>query len=92
VDLHQHWAETERQLRAARAELSAVPHQGPSLGTDDRYQEYLDANELQLALEELEGLGEQNEASPVFWNMLRIAAERMQLSEHAVRYARRATT
>jgi hypothetical protein len=91
VDLHQHWAETERQLRAARAELSIAPHQEPSLGTDDRYQEYLDANELQLALEELEGLGQQNEASPAFWDMLRTAAERMQLREHAVRYARRAT-
>ena len=91
MNLHQHWAETERQLRAARAELSAVPHQEPSRGTDDRYQEYLDANELQLALEELEGLGDQNEATPAFWDILRTAAQRMRLREHAVRYARRAT-
>ena len=91
MDLHQHWAETERQLRAARAELPAVPRQEPSLGTDDQYQGYLDANELQLALEELEGLGEQNDALPAFWNMLRTAAERMGLREHAARYARRAT-
>jgi hypothetical protein len=90
MDLRRHWADTERQLREARAALSVVRAQDPSLGTDPQFQEFLDANELQLALEELEGLGGQTDAPPAFWSILRAAAERMELHDHAARYAERA--
>jgi hypothetical protein len=53
------------------------------LGTLTAYDEYLDYNELELALDQLEGLGELNDCRGGFWRSLEKAAALMGLEERA---------
>ncbi len=55
-----------------------------------RLDEWLDHNELELALHELEAIGQESAAPQSFWLMLQSAAERMGLEEDAAEYAKRA--
>jgi hypothetical protein len=64
--------------------------ENPTTGTLAQYEEFLAANELQLALDELEGIAEQSACPPTFWVALKDAAGRMELRGHASRYAQRA--
>lgn len=48
-----------------------------------RYEEWLDQNELELAFDELDGLGCQNNCGHGFWVELQAAAENMGLVEKA---------
>ena len=82
------WAAVRRDFDRARALLPSPPVEAE--GRVARLAEWLDHNELELALDELEALGEDNAASPTYWEYLRSAAERMGLAEHAVRLGRRA--
>ena len=86
---HQDWAETERQLELARRLLPLTLVEASAEGTLARYQEFLAANELALAMDELEGLGEQNASTAQFWGHLAEAARRMQLHGYAARYVER---
>lgn len=84
------WARTERHLRQAREMLPEPPAEGPdATGSVDAFNEYLDHNELELALDALEMLGDGNSVRTEFWRELLAAAENMALSKHAVRYRAR---
>jgi hypothetical protein len=85
--LHQLWADVRRDFDRARA-LLPVPAAEVE-GSAARLAEWLDHNELELALNELEAMGEDNSAPPGYWEHLRSAAERMGLAEHAARLIRR---
>lgn len=52
------------------------------------FEEYLDHNELGLALEELEALAEQVTVRGDFWGEMARAATMMELHEHVERYRR----
>ena len=54
----------------------------------ERIQQYLDHNELELALDEREHLGEHASAPIEFWAELRSAAEEMRLAGHYERICR----
>ena len=55
-------------------------------GSLGRFEEWLGHNELELALDELEGLGEMNACSPRFWRELSHAARNMGLRKRSARY------
>lgn len=79
-ELHESWRRTRAHLERARALLADDPQLA-------RYQEFLDQNELELALDELEQVGE---GAPVeYWTALHAAAEEMGLAEHSARLHRR---
>ena len=86
--LKQLWEAVRQDFDRARSLLPARPAQVE--GSLDRLREWLGHNELELALDELESLGEDNPAPPKFWEALRSAAERMGLAERADRLGRRA--
>ena len=81
------WDRTTGYLRDAEAELGHATH--PALAECRRF---LHHNELDLAMEALEAVGEALDAQPAFWSALKAAADEMRLAEHSDRYARRALT
>jgi len=52
---------------------------GEEGGTKEQFEEFLDQNELGLALDELEGLSASNPVTPEFWEHLSLAAGEMGL-------------
>jgi len=50
-----------------------------------QYSEFIAANELELALDELEALASRTQCPPDFWRVLLSAANRMGLSKHSAR-------
>jgi hypothetical protein len=83
MDLHQSWAQTSRYLKAAQALLPPITLEDPEIGTLARLNEWLDHNELELALDELVGLGELNQAGAPYWQKLLAAAEKMGLTRQS---------
>ena len=79
-ELQQSWAKTRAHLARAGAWVDLAGD------TARCYAEYLDANELQLAMDELEGIGSECGAVAAFWGCLADAAREMGLSEDAARY------
>jgi len=79
-ELLQSWSVTTSYLEAAGKEI-----EGNRLAT---YRDWLAHNELELALDELEGLGEPIQ-TVLFWQNLLSAADNMGLAEHAARYRRK---
>ena len=73
------WQRTRTHLAAAAALLPASPRKNPDGGSLQRYDEVLEHNELELALDELEGLAEVNAVPPAFWTALAEAASEMKL-------------
>jgi hypothetical protein len=51
--------------------------------------DYLDHNELELAFDELESIGDEAHAAAPFWAELAQAAENMGLTQHAARCRQR---
>lgn len=88
-ELEASWARTRAHLANAFAQLPASPVDGEAGGAVQRYREWLDHNELELALDELEMLGELNDVDRRFWEFLLRAATEMKLSDHALRYRER---
>jgi hypothetical protein len=83
------WAEVRRDFDQAMAHLPT-----PTLedeGSMERLADWLDHNELGLALDELELLGLDNAAQDAFWKTLVCAAARMGLTEKQARLTRRCT-
>jgi hypothetical protein len=83
--LRDSWERTRGHLARAWVEL-------PLGGSDDLiwYQEFLDQNELGLAMEALQGVGEDRNAPRTFWAALVEAASEMKLADLAELYRSRA--
>lgn len=80
-----------RHLAAARYFLPIKLNQGDFPQTEEVYANYLHHTEFELALDQLEYLGEQHvgdEFQSLFWSELLLAAEHMGLTENAARYRR----
>jgi hypothetical protein len=77
------WDRTRGHLSRAWVELPAGDSEELAL-----YVEFLDHNELELAMEVLEQAGLHRGASPAFWLALTDAAEEMQLESKAAQYRR----
>jgi hypothetical protein len=88
TELEESWAVTAQHLGAARALLSANPAPGPDGGTLARYQDFLEHNELELALDELADVGLANSPPADFWRNLCRAAENMGLEGHVAKFER----
>jgi hypothetical protein len=58
-------------------------------GTLAQYQDYLEHNELELALDELADVGVANSPPVEFWRKLCQAAENMELTEHVAKFERK---
>jgi hypothetical protein len=85
-ELLQSWQRTRTHLTVAAALLPATSRANPEGGSLQDYAEFLEHNELKLALDELEGLAQVNAVTPAFWMALAKAAAEMKLSEHERRY------
>ncbi len=85
TDFRNSWAQTRRHLRNA-ADLLPSPTKENEDGSVERFEDWMAHNELELALDELEGLGEVNSCPPRFWRELLSAAQNMGLQMHATRY------
>ena len=83
AELEMSWATTAKYLNAARDQLPAVPAPGADGATLSGFEECLQRNEMELALDELEDLGLTNAPPAEFWRQLMRAAENMGLSERA---------
>lgn len=88
-ELWKRWQVTKSHLRFATQLLPNLLTQNDGedsakdIGTIDAYNKYLEHNELELALDQLEGLGELNTIPPAYWMNLANAAETMDLHERA---------
>jgi len=85
----QSWAVTRGHLDNARHLLPERLRDSDEGWSLERYEEWLAHNELELALEELEGLGDENDAPTAFWAELLAAAENMGLAQHVERCKQR---
>ena len=83
-DLVASWDRTRGHL--ARAWVQLPPGAGPVT-----YQEFLDHNELGLAMEALAEAGTGQKASAAFWEALADAADQMHLHDQASDYRQRAS-
>jgi hypothetical protein len=86
MDLRKSWKITQNHLEAAYSLLPLLIKEELSVGSVERFHEWLAHNELELALDELEGLGQLNNCSSAFWRELLAAAQNMNLQGHVVRY------
>ena len=89
MDLQHSWKITQGHLEAAYTQLLAPIKEDVAVATVENFQEWLTHNELELALDELEGLGQLNNATAVFWRELLAAAQNMSLQDHVARYQSR---
>ena len=85
TELIELWGKIEARLEAAASFLPSPARDGDEGGTIENYREWLDHNELGLALEELQMLGEANTVPDIFWVELETAASLMGLEEEAKR-------
>lgn len=83
ASLRRLWAEVRRDFDQAVALLPTPISEDE--GSTQRLSEWLDHNELGLALEELEQLGLDNSVQGQFWKILADAAQRMDLAEDHLR-------
>ncbi|MDX2217818.1 MAG: hypothetical protein SF172_02205 [Burkholderiales bacterium] len=65
AELEKSWAITVQHLEAARALISASSAPGSDGGTLTQYQEFLEHNELELALDELADVGNGSSPPPI---------------------------
>jgi hypothetical protein len=82
-ELSESWERARSHLARAWVELPS------GSGDTNEYQEYLDHNELGLAMEALRDLGNLRGAHGQFWAALADAAEQMKLQQQAEEYRRR---
>lgn len=82
------WEITRRHLQAARALLPShlIEYPESECGSLKGFEEFLAYNELELALNQLAGMGEANGCSVEFWQELTLAAENMKLVKKADYY------
>lgn len=83
------WKVTRWHLEQARQQLPLPVRENAGelpdhdFATLASYEEYLNYNELELALDQLEALGELNDCRGGFWRELEKAAKMMELNERA---------
>ena len=85
TELQRGWKITRSHLATARSfipDTISPSDEGYSLAN---YGDWLSHNEFELAFDELEGLGHENEFGLQFWAALLAAAENMGLNNHAGR-------
>lgn len=87
MSLRASWKRTKAHLNDARTELPIDPVAGEEGGTASDFQEFLDHNELELSLDELEGMATANPTTTHFWFSLRAAASEMNLERHRDHYS-----
>lgn len=85
-ELQRSWTITREYLAKAQATLQAALPGPEDTATFAAYDDWLDNNELALALDELEILAEDVPVSNTFWQVALLAAENMGLADHAERY------
>ncbi len=83
------WKDVTARLEGARALLPAAAVAGPEGASIGSYREFMEHNELELALDELELLGDANPVPDDFWRGLLAAAELMKLDRRAQRISSR---
>ncbi len=88
-ELELSWSVTRSHLANAHHLLPEQLRDSDEGWSVERYEEWLDHNELELALEELGGLGDENDVATAFWAELLAAAENMGLAQHVERYKER---
>jgi hypothetical protein len=86
AELLQSWAVTLRHLAASRFYLPENLLNAEAEKAWAEMQHFLHNNELELALDEAEVLGEIENAPSGYWAELLRAAENMSLKKHAARY------
>ena len=86
MNLRNSWQTTEGYLEEAFKLLPASVSVNPEDGSVAEYKEYITQNEFELALDELEHLGEVNKLSIEYWENLLNAAKEMGLAKHEKRY------
>ena len=91
--LKESWKITEQHLEAARALLPSPLIECPEAewGSLKQFEEYLAANELEMAMDQLEGMGEANDCTAEFWQELVAAAENMEQTKRADYYQEKAS-
>jgi hypothetical protein len=90
-DMQESSKRTEAHLEAALAQLPAALVHGDEGGSIEQCRDWIKHNELALALDELEMLGEANPTPEAFWRSLLAAAQEMNLERHCARYRKRLT-
>ncbi len=85
IDLKKLWVEVEVLLLKARG-LFLNPESGEDGFSQERFLEYIDHNELGMALDELEGIPLYNETTKEFWELLLKAANHMKLKDKALEF------
>ena len=80
-DLERSWDITRRHLARARAELGRVS--GVAQYAASEFEDYLNHNELELAMDLLEAAGDGNASTAEFWRALSQAAANMGLHDRA---------
>ena len=87
----ENWRAARKGLQRARALLPSNPTradaQGREVGSLAQYEEFLAHSELELALGELESLGELNEVPCEYWQHPLEVALQLDLAERATYYA-----
>src|SRR5262245_18731777 len=82
-DLRKSWRTTQRHLEEARKQLPAQLAESGEGWSLLQYAEWLAHNELELAFDELEGLGSENNCRREFWVEMHAAAANMGLLDKA---------
>jgi hypothetical protein len=88
-DLQRIWQVVRKHLEAAREQLPAELPRHLKCGPLLHYEDCLSHNELELAFDELEGIGHEVDCKQAFWSELLAAAENMSLPKHAERCRQR---
>jgi hypothetical protein len=88
-ELAESWAVTLRHLAACRFYLPEVLPSEAARDAEKGLASYLHHNELGLALDEANALGEHCAAPAAYWRELQLAAASMGMTEEAKRYALR---
>jgi hypothetical protein len=86
------WSKVEGHLESAARLLPDPVRTGDEGGTIEGYREFLAHNELELAFDELEALGDANKVTGAYWEDLASAAALMGLDAKARRCRSRVLT
>jgi hypothetical protein len=89
-NLEASWSKIREHLRSARSLLPESSVKDSARGSLANFDQFLDHNELELALDEIEGVGEQSAPPAEFWLALSDAAAQMGLGDRATQLASRA--